>query len=81
IYEVHEHAIPSDARLYLFSDGVYEAELESGELLGLDGLVQLLRTPGRETSQTQFIYDVVCRQHGSRELVDDFSLVEFRFHD
>lgn len=79
VYEAHEHAIPAGSRLYLLSDGVFEAELESGELLGLDGLVRLLCTAGRDVSHTKFIYDMVIAKHGSHELDDDFSLVEFSF--
>ena len=53
--------------------------MESGELLGLDGLVRLLCTAGRDVSHTKFIYDMVIAKHGSHELDDDFSLVEFSF--
>jgi sigma-B regulation protein RsbU (phosphoserine phosphatase) len=78
VYDMHQHEMPPGARFYLFSDGVFEAEVEDGKLLGIEGLAALLGSPSAQPSRVQFIYDEVVRRRGSRELADDFSLLELR---
>lgn len=79
VYDLYEHAIPAGARLYMLSDGVFEAEMTNGQLLGLDGLTRLLLSSPGDDSWPHYVYEQVCCEHGSRQLDDDFSLVEFRF--
>ncbi len=79
VYDLHAHAIPAGARLYLLSDGVFEAEVAGGQLLGLDGLTRMLLTPQGSTPLPRYVFEEICRQHGSNQLDDDFSLVEFTF--
>lgn len=80
VYDLHSHQIPPGARLYLLSDGVFEAEVTSGQLLGLDGLTRLLLASYNDSSaRPEYVYEQVCCEHGSRQLDDDFSLVEFLF--
>jgi sigma-B regulation protein RsbU (phosphoserine phosphatase) len=79
VYELHQHAIPRGSRLFLLSDGVFEAETSGGHLLGLDGLVSLIRTAPVESALPRFVYDEIVRQHGSQALLDDFSLVQVNF--
>jgi serine phosphatase RsbU (regulator of sigma subunit) len=79
VYESHLHDVPPGSRLYLFSDGVFEAEVENGELLGLDGLAALLRTSKSAEARPRFVYEEVRQRQGPRELLDDISLLELRF--
>lgn len=79
VYEEHTHLVPPHSRLYLFSDGVFEAEVPSGELLGLAGLVKLLQSATTAASRPRFVYEQVGTGPGKGDLADDFSLLEFRF--
>lgn len=80
-YDLHTHLMAAGSRLYLFSDGVYEAEQADGRLLGLEGLAELLKSAPPGGSLVEQVYEEVCRRHGSRALADDFSLVEIRFEE
>jgi sigma-B regulation protein RsbU (phosphoserine phosphatase) len=79
VYDLHHHDVPAGSRLYLFSDGVFEAETTDGQLVGLAGLVKLLQSAPAGASLPRYVYDEIARVHGSTAFLDDFSLVEFCF--
>lgn len=73
--------IEPGTRLYLFSDGAFEAECADGEHLGLDGLVDLIAAAqDRHDSRVQQVWDEIRRWQGRDEPADDFSLLEVEFH-
>jgi sigma-B regulation protein RsbU (phosphoserine phosphatase) len=78
-YEAVTHAAPAGSRLYLYSDGVTEAARKDGQLVGIEGLENLIRevAPGR--SRVEQIHQRISEQAKGESLEDDFSLVEFVF--
>jgi sigma-B regulation protein RsbU (phosphoserine phosphatase) len=80
--EERELVIEPGSRLYVFSDGAFEAEHRDGSLLGLDRLKQILlgATNPAETAQHPTEIAAELRESlGSNEFEDDFSLIEFWF--
>ena len=77
-YDLGTHDVPPGSRLYLYSDGVTEASLSPGQLVGIEGLEQMLLAapPGR--SRVQHVYEHIAAM-ASGSLEDDFSLVELTF--
>lgn len=80
-YEAHEQTMPPGSRLYTFSDGVFEARNGDGQMLRLDGLIDLLTRTYR--NQDQDALDTVLREirlfQASDDFADDFSLLEVEF--
>jgi sigma-B regulation protein RsbU (phosphoserine phosphatase) len=65
------------ARLYVFSDGVYEVENPDGEMWDLDGLEGFL--VGAPENELDALHAYVRKMRGSDVLEDDFSLVRIEF--
>ncbi|WLD11351.1 PP2C family protein-serine/threonine phosphatase [Planctellipticum variicoloris] len=72
--------VPAGARLYVFSDGVFEIFKSDGSMVKLEGLRDLLRSmqslPAGRTAAT---CEELQRMQGQPTFVDDFSLVELEF--
>jgi sigma-B regulation protein RsbU (phosphoserine phosphatase) len=69
--------INGPAKLYVFSDGVFEIADENGPCWGFDGLMAFVRDSGARTISTMDdLWTHVRRLAGSRTLEDDFSVVE-----
>lgn len=73
--------VPPGARLYLFSDGVYEVERRNGSgLLGYEALAaELLRAVQTGTAEVDALAQWVRQQQGSDDFEDDFTLIEIVF--
>ena len=72
--------IEPGTRLYLFSDGSYEAESIDGEFLGMDDFVEMIVSAQQlERGRALGIWDAVRRWQGRDEPQDDFSLLEIEF--
>ncbi len=68
------------ARMYLFSDGVYEIFRPDGFMWELDDFVQLLACPTPHgISDLDHIVASICAIRGSDTFDDDFSLMRVRF--
>ena len=78
-YKTFAKHLPSPARLYLLSDGVYEIErADTGGMWSLDELRDFLgrpRAPG--TNDLDALHTQVRALHGPGPLDDDFTIVRF----
>jgi sigma-B regulation protein RsbU (phosphoserine phosphatase) len=84
LYSNASEALPPDASLYLFSDGVFEIKNHEGGMLGLEGFSDLVGrlAAGRITGGPGLLPELVERlQQGSASghFDDDVSIVEFGF--
>mgnify|MGYP002624027005 CR=1 FL=1 len=67
-------------RLYLFSDGSFEAESTGGEHLGMDAFVKMIAgAQDRQRGRAASVWDAVRKWQGRDEPLDDFSLLEVEF--
>ncbi len=72
--------VPSNARMYLFSDGVYEIFRPDGSMWELDDFVKLLAHPTPHgISDLDHIVASICAIRGSDTFDDDFSLMRVCF--
>lgn len=79
-YRVESHDIPRGARLYLFSDGVYEIVKRDGTLMRRADFVSILeRTQTTAASRIGAALDFLCEEQGTRVFADDVSLLEIEF--
>jgi len=77
-FETYCRSISSGSRLFVYSDGVYEVKSPQSQMLGLDGLVNLIsKSP---TGDLEEIYRQVESFHGQDHFSDDFSLLKVMFH-
>ena len=60
-YRNDSATLPEGARLYLFSDGIYEVTARDGSMLGLDGFIGILAamTRGKDSPSLQALADTV----------------------
>jgi sigma-B regulation protein RsbU (phosphoserine phosphatase) len=69
------------AKLYVFSDGVFEIDKPNGEMWSIEEFSQFLATLPRDVSPLDRLLDRARELHGSEALPDDFSIVEVAFLD
>jgi len=68
-----------DARLYIFSDGIYEVTRPDGSMWTLAELKDFLKKPPVEVaSEIDWLYRYLQEMHGQPVLEDDFSLLKVR---
>jgi PAS domain S-box-containing protein len=73
--------LDSPARLYIFSDGVFEIESEDGAMWGLGGLQELLAAMiGGNQTVLDGVLKHVLLLNPSESLDDDLSIIEVLFH-
>ncbi len=73
-------AVPSGSRLLLYSDGVFEIQIDERTMWGLDEFIEFLgQLPDNETSRLDRILAQSRGLRGSDALEDDFSIVELTF--
>lgn len=73
--------VPEEARLLLFSDGVYEIQKTDGEMWSWDDFVAFMgEPPAAGESRIDRLVAHACRLQGSDQFEDDFSMVEAVFH-
>jgi len=79
-YEAGEIILPPGARLYVFSDGVYEVESPDGGMWGLEDLEGYLQQANVNSGkELDALYQQLQENHGSEILDDDFSLLRVDF--
>jgi sigma-B regulation protein RsbU (phosphoserine phosphatase) len=79
-YAVQRADIPVGARLYLFSDGVFEIMPKEGTRWGLDDFLPLLLEPnGGTTSEPARLFQRVHETARPGGFDDDFSLMTVTF--
>lgn len=72
--------IPAGARLFVFSDGVYEVELPDGQIWPFDDFATFLeKPPSAGASRMDELLAEARRLNGADTLPDDFSILEAVF--
>jgi len=72
--------VPASARLYVFSDGVYEIAAPDGTMWELDDFVDFMAKPSDGTeSDLDRLWKYARQLRGSDNLEDDFSIMEVEF--
>ncbi|MEE9912130.1 MAG: SpoIIE family protein phosphatase [Deltaproteobacteria bacterium] len=80
VYHGDAAAIPPDAHLYIFSDGVYEVDHPGGIMWTLDELgTYLLENRLGKGEDIDALYRKMQVYHGQDILEDDFSMLAIRF--
>jgi sigma-B regulation protein RsbU (phosphoserine phosphatase) len=64
------------AKLFLFSDGVYEIKLASGEMWEFDEFVEYLCTAPPDAPVMDQLLNHIRELQGAEQLDDDFSMLE-----
>ena len=73
--------IPAEARLFIFSDGVFEIFREKRQMWSLAECITYLSDLGKEGGKLMDeLLNHVQRLRGSPRLNDDFSMIEAVFH-
>jgi serine phosphatase RsbU (regulator of sigma subunit) len=76
-YKSETFDIESPARLYLFSDGVYEISRPDGSMLEFKTFTKILaQPPCNGDSELDALLDFARTTHGQETLEDDFSIVK-----
>lgn len=79
-YETRSASIGTGARLYVFSDGVYEVQKADGSMMELEEFASELSAPvSGDDSKLEAMADFARRAGGQDTFEDDFSLLEVRF--
>jgi sigma-B regulation protein RsbU (phosphoserine phosphatase) len=82
-YPTESCPVDQFARLYLFSDGVYEIEQTNGLMWPFHDFLAFMGSkpqPGEPDSTMDRLIGQTIRLGGTEEYQDDFSIVEFHFH-
>jgi sigma-B regulation protein RsbU (phosphoserine phosphatase) len=66
-------------RLFLFTDGVFEAKNKSGERIGFDNLVKFVRTHKDAGSLSDMVINYVKEFSKGTEMADDLTMMEIAF--
>lgn len=76
-YEVNIQVLEYDVneRIYMYSDGITEMEMESGEMLGQERLEALIREAG-EGGAFDYLNEMVQHCHQARSADDDVTYIE-----
>jgi sigma-B regulation protein RsbU (phosphoserine phosphatase) len=76
-YDREECTLVSPARLFLFSDGVYEISRPDGSMLEFEAFEQALaRVVPNGKSELDDLLRLVCEFRGAETLEDDFSIIK-----
>ena len=80
-YEEATAEIRKDDRLLFFSDGAVEVENAAGRILGVDGLVAILRNHGypRSAVEMNVLEEELLKYSNAIRLEDDLTLIEVQF--
>jgi sigma-B regulation protein RsbU (phosphoserine phosphatase) len=78
-FEESQIAVPSAARLFIYSDGAHEIHTTDGNTWEYRAFVEFLSEVCHEETPLQTLLDHVRGLHGSDQLDDDFSAVDVRF--
>jgi phosphoserine phosphatase RsbU/P len=78
-FETQSVAVEPDAKLYLFSDGVFEIDLPDGAMWKFEEFLEFVAQRANRGSIMDPLLEHVQKLHGSDRLGDDFSMVEIAF--
>lgn len=79
-YSSNSIQIKPNAKLFIFSDGVYEIWDSNGNLWSIDELAEFIRKHSVDSKdEIKYLYNFVTSYHGREILEDDFSILKFTF--
>jgi sigma-B regulation protein RsbU (phosphoserine phosphatase) len=79
-FESAETVVPVGAKLYVFSDGIYEIQTRDGEEVDLPSFLEILRAPeGRPGAKVDEVLETMAKIQGRDQFDDDVSLMELKF--
>jgi sigma-B regulation protein RsbU (phosphoserine phosphatase) len=78
-FDANAVALEPGARVYVFSDGVYEIEKPDGENWAFEEFLNFMAAAPREANAMEHLLAHTRQLHGSDVLADDFSMLELRF--
>ena len=78
-YDTHTTDLPPDARLLIFSDGIFEIEQTTGEMWPYSDFVAHMTTQLAAEHVMDAHLAFVRHLHGQDTLGDDFSMMDVRF--
>jgi PAS domain S-box-containing protein len=81
IFDEQEMACDPGDRLLLYSDGAIEVHNDQGEMLGTEGLIEVLRSVGYPEAglRIEALQEALLRYSNGIRLADDLTLMEIRF--
>ncbi len=80
VYTEGQVSVAAGDRLYVYSDGVYEVQLEEGREMQLEDFIPLLSKPLPDTADgLKMVRNTVAGLQNSEQFDDDFTLVEVCF--
>jgi len=77
-YKTQSVHVTDKAKLFLFSDGVYEINKPNGKKLLVDEFYDIIRQNGSNDTGLNEIFDVVAGIQNSRVFEDDFSIIKIK---
>ena len=78
-YEEQTVVLDAHARLYFFSDGLYEITRADGSMMSFDEFMHIVASGPRTESALSFIIDTVRSENDHKPFDDDLAIVEIRF--
>ncbi len=75
-FKTHVLDLSPGAKLFLFSDGVFEIEQQNREMWGLDNLIDYICTTRSDCPLMDSLLDHIQKLQGNVQLDDDFSILE-----
>jgi sigma-B regulation protein RsbU (phosphoserine phosphatase) len=73
-------SIENKSCLYLYTDGAYEIELQSGVTMQIDNLVEFLHENENEDfSEINLLYQHLQKLNKCDKLEDDFTMIKMKF--
>ena len=78
-FEANVVTVDPGARLFIFSDGVFEIEKSGGGNWEFDEFLQFMATLPPEVNAMDHLLAHARQLHGSDTLADDFSILELVF--
>lgn len=80
MFEMGETSVPRGAKLFVFSDGIYEIQRQDGRELELSEFLKVLERPEKTTGgKVEEVLSAMTEIQGRPQFEDDVSLMELRF--
>lgn len=75
-FKTEKKYIPKGSKIYIFSDGVYDAKLKDGSNMTIDDLASILVKNSNSQKELQQLYDYVKSLNNGKSLKDDFTILK-----
>ncbi len=79
-FKTEKKVIPPGSKIYIFSDGVYDAKLKDGSNMTIDDLAGILMNNSTAANELHKLYDYVRSLNNGKSLKDDFTILKVEFN-